>query len=105
MEQIEQLQSVTRRRAGAWTSNLTRPQWQPPVCVTMSIDPFLGWLAFYPGGRSACLPSGDPMRPSPASFEKAAEAALQDTVPLRHNGYKMTLVRALVRRALQELDH
>lgn len=40
-----------------------------------------------------------------ASFESAAEAALQDAVPLRHNGCKMTLVRALVRRALQELAH
>lgn len=40
-----------------------------------------------------------------ASFESAAAAALQDAVPLRHNGYKMTLVRALVRRALQELAH
>ena len=31
----EQSQSVTSKRAGATTSNLTRPQWQPPVCVTI----------------------------------------------------------------------
>jgi len=30
---MEQSQSLTCKRAGATTSNLTRPQWQPPLCV------------------------------------------------------------------------
>src|SRR5271157_6545987 len=31
--QIEQLHSSTCNCAGATTSNRTRPQWQPPLCV------------------------------------------------------------------------
>jgi hypothetical protein len=37
MRQIEQLQSVTVTLAGASTSNLTAPQWQPPQCLTMGV--------------------------------------------------------------------
>ena len=33
---MEQLQSFTSKRAGACTSKRTRPQWQPPLCVTMA---------------------------------------------------------------------
>src|SRR5512134_844293 len=41
---IEQLQSVTEKRAGATTSKRTRPQWHPPLCVIMApsrADPML----------------------------------------------------------------
>jgi hypothetical protein len=31
---IEQLQSPTSSFAGALTSKRTRPQWQPPLCLT-----------------------------------------------------------------------
>ena len=34
MAQMEQLQSETRNGSAAVTSNLTRPQWQPPVWTT-----------------------------------------------------------------------
>jgi xanthine dehydrogenase YagS FAD-binding subunit len=36
-------------------------------------------------------------------IEEAAQAALHGAVPLRHNGYKLPLARALVRRALDKL--
>ena len=36
-------------------------------------------------------------------FERAARSALQDASPLRHNGYKVPLARALLRRALRAL--
>jgi xanthine dehydrogenase YagS FAD-binding subunit len=38
-----------------------------------------------------------------ALFEKAADAALEDARALQHNGYKIPLARALVRRALRHL--
>jgi xanthine dehydrogenase YagS FAD-binding subunit len=41
--------------------------------------------------------------PGPALFERAAEAALADAQPLAHNGYKLPLARALIRRALETL--
>jgi hypothetical protein len=31
--QIEQLHSTASISAGASTSNLTRPQWHPPLCL------------------------------------------------------------------------
>ena len=37
-------------------------------------------------------------------FERAAEAALDGAVSLRHNAYKVPLIRALVRRALRTLS-
>ena len=37
---------------------------------------------------------------TPDRFAAAAEAALQDAQPLRHNGYKVPLTKALVRQAL-----
>jgi hypothetical protein len=37
--QIDQLQSVTSSCAGATTSNLTRPQWQPPLCLIIVAYP------------------------------------------------------------------
>lgn len=37
------------------------------------------------------------------SFEAAARAALQGANPLRHNGYKVPLARALLKRALRNL--
>jgi xanthine dehydrogenase YagS FAD-binding subunit len=37
------------------------------------------------------------------SFERAAHAALQGASPLRHNGYKVPLARALLRRAFGAL--
>jgi xanthine dehydrogenase YagS FAD-binding subunit len=40
---------------------------------------------------------------SPALFERAADAALAGARPLRHNGYKVSLARALLLRALGEL--
>jgi xanthine dehydrogenase YagS FAD-binding subunit len=40
---------------------------------------------------------------SPALFDHAAELALAGAQALRHNGYKIPLARALVRRALGEL--
>ncbi|MBI4060123.1 MAG: FAD binding domain-containing protein [Elusimicrobia bacterium] len=40
---------------------------------------------------------------SEESLGKAAEAAVQEAVPLRHNAYKIPLVRALVKRALRKL--
>jgi CO/xanthine dehydrogenase FAD-binding subunit len=36
----------------------------------------------------------------PQAIELAAEAAVEGAVPLRHNGCKAPLARALVRRAL-----
>jgi len=39
----------------------------------------------------------------PGRFAKAAEAALQGARPLRHNGYKVPLQKALVRKALDTL--
>jgi xanthine dehydrogenase YagS FAD-binding subunit len=36
-------------------------------------------------------------------FARAAEAALSDAEPLRHNAYKVTLAQALIRRALTTL--
>ena len=36
-------------------------------------------------------------------FARAAEAALADAQPLRHNAYKLPLARALIRRALEKL--
>jgi xanthine dehydrogenase YagS FAD-binding subunit len=41
--------------------------------------------------------------PSEALFAHAADAALAGADPLAHNGYKIPLVKALVRRALQTL--
>jgi xanthine dehydrogenase YagS FAD-binding subunit len=38
----------------------------------------------------------------PEAFAQAAEIAATDAVPLAHNGYKMPLVTAMVRRALAE---
>jgi xanthine dehydrogenase YagS FAD-binding subunit len=40
---------------------------------------------------------------SEALFEKAAQAAVEGALPLRRNAYKIPLLRALVRRALQTL--
>ena len=40
---------------------------------------------------------------APDRFAAAAEAALQDAAPLRHNGYKVPLTKALVRKALTTL--
>jgi xanthine dehydrogenase YagS FAD-binding subunit len=37
------------------------------------------------------------------SFERVARAALQGASPLRHNGYKVPLARALLKRALRKL--
>jgi xanthine dehydrogenase YagS FAD-binding subunit len=37
---------------------------------------------------------------TPDRFAAAAEAALQDARPLRHNAYKVPLQKALVRKAL-----
>ena len=39
----------------------------------------------------------------PAAWDRAANAALADAAPLRHNAYKLPLARALVRRALEKL--
>jgi xanthine dehydrogenase YagS FAD-binding subunit len=39
-------------------------------------------------------------RPGEALFDHAADLALQDAVPLAHNGYKVPLARQLIRRAL-----
>src|SRR5450759_5541236 len=36
MLHMEQLQSAVSSVAGASTSNRTRPQWQPPACVTIT---------------------------------------------------------------------
>jgi len=41
-------------------------------------------------------------RASGEAFAQAAEIAVADAVPLSHNGYKVPLVKALVRRALEE---
>jgi xanthine dehydrogenase YagS FAD-binding subunit len=41
--------------------------------------------------------------PDDALFARAAEAALEGATPLAHNAYKVTLARALVRRALATL--
>jgi xanthine dehydrogenase YagS FAD-binding subunit len=41
--------------------------------------------------------------PGPALFERVARAAVEGAAPLRLNGYKVPLARALVRRALQQL--
>ena len=43
--------------------------------------------------------------PSEALFDRAAEAALAGAAPLEHNGYKVPLARALIRRALSTLTH
>src|SRR5688500_3613550 len=51
--QSEQLQSSASIRAGASTSKRTRPQWQPPVCVTSPIS-----RAACDFGRVAIPPSG-----------------------------------------------
>jgi xanthine dehydrogenase YagS FAD-binding subunit len=40
---------------------------------------------------------------APETFERAAELALADAQPLSHNGYKVRLARAMIRRALGEL--
>ena len=40
---------------------------------------------------------------TPDRFAAAAEAALEAAEPLRHNGYKVPLQKALVRKALQDL--
>jgi xanthine dehydrogenase YagS FAD-binding subunit len=40
---------------------------------------------------------------SEALFAQAAEIALAGAQPLRHNAYKLPLVKSLVRRALQTL--
>lgn len=40
------------------------------------------------------------VEPTDAAFTQAADAALADARPLEHNGYKIPLARALVRRAL-----
>jgi len=40
---------------------------------------------------------------TPETFERAAEAALQDAHPLEHNGYKVPLARSLIRRALTQV--
>src|SRR5207237_543453 len=40
---------------------------------------------------------------SPDRFAAAAAAAVQEAVPLRHNGYKLPLTKALVRQALTAL--
>lgn len=37
-------------------------------------------------------------------FEAAARAALQAASPLRHNGYKVPLAKALLKRALRTLS-
>jgi xanthine dehydrogenase YagS FAD-binding subunit len=42
-------------------------------------------------------------RASETVFKDAAEAAVQDAMPLRHNGWKIPLTRTLVTRALQSL--
>ena len=42
-------------------------------------------------------------RPSEELFARAAEAALAEARPLAHNGYKLPLAKALVRRALASL--
>jgi xanthine dehydrogenase YagS FAD-binding subunit len=39
-------------------------------------------------------------RSGAAIFDRAADLALQDAVPLAHNGYKVPLTRQLIRRAL-----
>ncbi|MBX2997365.1 MAG: xanthine dehydrogenase family protein subunit M [Caldilineaceae bacterium] len=39
-------------------------------------------------------------RPDEAIYNQAADLALRDAVPLEHNGYKVTLTRQLIRRAL-----
>jgi xanthine dehydrogenase YagS FAD-binding subunit len=50
-----------------------------------------------------------PRRPGRAAcgeerFDAAARAALQAASPLRHNGYKVPLARALLKRALRNLQ-
>ena len=40
---------------------------------------------------------------SAALFDRAAEAALAEAAPLEHNGYKVPLAKALIRRALNTL--
>src|SRR5688572_17699651 len=40
---IEQLHSVAAISAGAITSNRTRPQWHPPLCLTRRIVSDTGW--------------------------------------------------------------
>jgi xanthine dehydrogenase YagS FAD-binding subunit len=42
--------------------------------------------------------------PSEERFEAAAGAALQGATPLRHNGYKVPLARALLKKALRTLQ-
>jgi CO/xanthine dehydrogenase FAD-binding subunit len=40
---------------------------------------------------------------TPDRFAAAAAAAVQEAAPLRHNGYKVPLTKALVRQALTAL--
>ncbi|MBI3967590.1 MAG: FAD binding domain-containing protein [Chloroflexi bacterium] len=42
-------------------------------------------------------------KPSTDLFGRAAEVALKDAQPLRHNAYKLSLTKALIRRALEML--
>ena len=51
------------------------------------------WVALQPGGRRA----GASLRPLAA---KIAEAAVAGATPLSQNGYKVTLARVAVKRAL-----
>jgi xanthine dehydrogenase YagS FAD-binding subunit len=52
------------------------------------------------------LPQADKLisgaRISPRLVGRAAEAALKEAVPLEQNGYKVTLAKNLVRRAILE---
>jgi xanthine dehydrogenase YagS FAD-binding subunit len=42
-------------------------------------------------------------KPAEATFTRAADIALADAQPLQHNGYKLQLARALLRRGLESL--
>jgi xanthine dehydrogenase YagS FAD-binding subunit len=63
----------------------------------------LGGVAPIPwraGTAERALVGGEP---SEQLFAHVAEAALADARPLAHNGYKLPLAKALVRRALETL--
>ena len=70
-----------------------------------STTPGSSWAASRrsPGGRRQPSASWPGPRFPTESSARAAEAALEGAQPLAHNGYKVPLAKALVRRALQGL--
>jgi xanthine dehydrogenase YagS FAD-binding subunit len=62
----------------------------------------LGAVAPVPLPRQAAAKLLVGQKPGPALFQKVAEAAFAGAAPLVHNGYKLTVGKAIVREALEQ---